>query len=375
MNKRSQRTLIVTGSLLVSAVAVAFFAYRVAGHRQEVWMTLRSAGGGYLALSVALLAVLYLLRIVRWRLFLRHIADIRWLSLTSATLIGFTANNILPARLGELIRPYLLSKREKVSMGHALGSIGLARLFDLIGLSLLLILTWFILSLGGTHQLQHDDNPPPETASETVSADVSNETVVNEKHNTGMLDNIWKAGIVVTAMAAAGTIILLLVALYPSPVLRVAEFCAQILPGSWRSRAVHLVHSLTETMGFLKDWRGVTGGVALSAGVWLFQGLSTWAVAEALGLSIGPAGAFLAVIAVCAAVAVPQGPGFLGTFHLAASLVAEAFHTPVGQAAAFAMLMWVINIIPVTLAGLVFLVYEGAGLRRLSAESQSEKED
>jgi hypothetical protein len=363
--------------LLISGATLVFFLYRLRGHWGQILEAFREARYAYLIPAVFMLAVLYALRIARWRLFLKTIQPVRWLSATSATMIGFTANNVLPARLGEVIRPYLLHRREKVGFGRALATIGLARVFDLIGLALLLLCTWAVMAAsprvspdgsraesnrvsgGETPAMQSAQNDAPNGADEQES----------------LIRNVWKGGLIVAGMAVVGTCILLGLALFPEPILRAAETCARILPEVWRGPLVGLMRSVVETMGFLKNWRGVSLGCLMSFGIWISQGLSTWALAEGLDLEIGAAGAFLAVIAVSAAVALPQGPGFLGTFHLAATLVAEMFAATTAEAGAFALLMWLVNIVPVTLVGFVFLGYEGLNLRRLTRESREMEEE
>jgi hypothetical protein len=365
--------------LMISAAALGFFLYRLRGHWGDMLRAFQEARYVYLIPAIAMLVVLYALRIARWRLFLKPIKPVRWLSATSATMIGFTANNVLPARLGEVIRPYLLERHEKVGFGRALATIGLARVFDLIGLALLLLFTWAILAASPRIKADLTEKPADgvsagaEDSPSTLQAP-QNRGKSKPQQQEALIRKVWKGGMIVAGMAVVGTCVLLGLALFPSPILRAGEACAKVLPEAWRAPLVGLMHSVVETMGFLKNWRGVGLGVAMSFGIWVSQGLSTWAIAEGLGLEIGAAGAFLAVLFVSAAVAVPQGPGFLGTFHLAATLAAEVFAAPTVEAGAFALLMWLVNIVPVTLAGFAFLAYEGLNLRRLTRESH-EMED
>ena len=366
--------------LMISAAALMFFLYRLRGEWGEILEAFKRARYVYLIPAIAMLVVLYALRIARWRLFLKPIKPVRWFSATSATMIGFTANNVLPARLGEVIRPYLLERHEKVGFGRALATIGLARVFDLIGLALLLLFTWAILA--ASPRIKEDLIPA--SGGGASAADNGRAPALQTDRGGGpdaaqqqesLIRKVWKGGMIVAGMAVVGTCVLLGLALFPSPILRAGEACAQVLPEAWRAPLVGLMHSVVETMGFLKNWRGVGLAVAMSFGVWVSQGLSTWAIAEGLGLEIGAAGAFLAVLFVSAAVAVPQGPGFLGTFHLAATLAAEVFAASTVEAGAFALLMWLVNVVPVTLAGFAFLGYEGLNLKKLSEESREMEEE
>jgi len=77
-------------------------------------------------------------------------------------------------------------------------------------------------------------------------------------------------------------------------------------------------------------------------------------------------------VAVCVAVAValPQAPSFVGVFHVAAMTGAELFLVPRSSAAAYAILLWAINVLPITAVGLAFLWLEGFSLSGLAKASQ-----
>jgi uncharacterized membrane protein YbhN (UPF0104 family) len=176
-------------------------------------------------------------------------------------------------------------------------------------------------------------------------------------------------------MAAVGCIILVALVLFPAPFLRLGEICTKALPAPWRGGANRFVHAVVDAMGFVKSWRGALVAAAYSLGIWVAQGLSNYAVARGLGLDIGLAGAFFAAIAVGVAVALPQLPAYAGPFHLAATVAAMGFQAEAGEAGAFALLMWLVNVLPITFVGLGFLWREGLGLGELAAASRSLKED
>ncbi len=379
MGLGTKRKLLIAFGFALSGAALVFFIHRLRGHWTEVFECFRQADYRYLALGIAMLFVLYWFRVVRWRLFLRPIKRVSGLSATSATCIGFMANNTLPIRLGELIRPYLLHRKEGVGFAHALATVGLARVFDLIGLSVLLLITWALLPSHISGELPAGPGPEAGTAAVGISggqpgtpgtqgAVAAGDTL---GHDDGRLvGRVWRGGLVLVVLAAIFMAFLLGLAVFPAPFLKAGEVCTRFLPVAWRGSADNFLRSITEAMGFLKDWKGVALAVAYSVGLWLSQGLGTYALALALGLELGLGGSFLAVIAVSAAVALPQAPGYLGVFQLAAALAAESFQVGKADAGAFALLMWLVNIVPITLVGLGFLWYEGLSLRKLTAASQ-----
>jgi len=94
-------------------------------------------------------------------------------------------------------------------------------------------------------------------------------------------------------------------------------------------------------------------------------GLSTYTLSLAFGLPLGVTGGFFVTVCVALGVALPQAPGYVGVFHVAAKLGAEVFQAPEAGAFAFANMLWVVNVVPITLVGLAFLWYEGASLQAL----------
>lgn len=69
-------------------------------------------------------------RAVRWKVLLSPLGHVRTDRLLSATLVGLMANNLLPAHMGELLRAEVISRREGISWGGALGSIVVERTLD-----------------------------------------------------------------------------------------------------------------------------------------------------------------------------------------------------------------------------------------------------
>ena len=376
MRQKTRRALFVIAGLLVSAAAVLFFAYRLKGNWDEVLDSFARANYLYLIPAVGALVVLYWCRVVRWRLFLKPIRKVRRIDVTSATCIGFMTNCVLPARVGELVRPYVLHRNAGVKFGHALATAaGLERVFDLVGLAILMLMTWLMLSAYVPAQ-----GPPAAGGAATAAAAPEGAPAAatspdgRPQHDGQIMQQIWRTGIVFAVLAGVRALVLVGVALFPRVFHRVAEVCTAFLPHGWREPIREFLYSITDAMGFLKNARGVALAILFSMGLWFAQGLSTQAVAAALGIEIGLAGSFLVVIAVAAAVAVPQGPAFMGPFHVAAMLAAGSFGVGRGAAGAFALLMWAVNVVPITVVGLAFLWYEGLSLRQLTAASREIEE-
>src|SRR4051812_38299163 len=96
-----------------------------------------------LAASVAMVVLTYWARIIRWRHLLAPIGPTRFSTVLRATVIGFAALSLLPARVGDVLRPYLLAKQERLSATATFATVVLERVLDLVAvLALLATFVW-----------------------------------------------------------------------------------------------------------------------------------------------------------------------------------------------------------------------------------------
>ena len=123
---------------LVSAALLAILVFAPGIDRAELWRLLTEANYVYLAPAIALYFVGQWLRAWRWQFLLSPVAAIPVRRLFVVVNIGYMANNLLPARLGELVRAaYLAHREEKVGAPASIATLSVERLYD--GLTLLAI--------------------------------------------------------------------------------------------------------------------------------------------------------------------------------------------------------------------------------------------
>src|SRR6185295_16560731 len=96
-----------------------------------VWAETRQADPGLLLAALGTILMTYVLRAWRWQSLLAPIGHARFSVALKTTVIGFAASALLPARAGEVLRPYLLARHERLSATAAFATIILERLLDL----------------------------------------------------------------------------------------------------------------------------------------------------------------------------------------------------------------------------------------------------
>src|ERR1700722_17513115 len=134
---------------LVAAILAALIYMQFRTWKGFDWATFWAQGKqislGHILQAVALIYISFGLRALRWKIFLRPVRpETSVLGLIPPTLIGFTGLALL-GRPGELIRPYLIARREKLPFSSQMGVWAIERIFDLGAFTTLMVLAIFFL--------------------------------------------------------------------------------------------------------------------------------------------------------------------------------------------------------------------------------------
>src|SRR5689334_21121579 len=120
----------------------------------DVWMHVRRARVDLLVLSFVFVIVTYWARAIRWQYLLAPIGPTRFRTVFRTTVLGFAALAVLPARVGDVIRPYLLARREGLPTSATFATVVMERVLDLIAvLVLLAIYVWGFSGVGALPQV------------------------------------------------------------------------------------------------------------------------------------------------------------------------------------------------------------------------------
>lgn len=136
--------------IMISILAIVFlFRYF---DWQDVLQALQNAEWMYLAIAVPIYLVSYVIRAMAWRMILKEAVSFRKVFLTMN--MGYLLNNILPFRLGELGRAYLLGREEALGFWRVFSSILIERVFDMmLAVALLMSTLPFVFNTGNTRQV------------------------------------------------------------------------------------------------------------------------------------------------------------------------------------------------------------------------------
>lgn len=321
------RTVVVIG-LAVGLLAV----FLRNADLDRVWSAVRSARADFLTLSLAATALTFVIRAERWQYLLGPLGSTRFSTVFRTTVIGFAASAVLPARAGEVIRPYLLARREGLSATAAFATILVERVLDLVAVLLLLaaFLLWFDPGV--------------------------------EARDSAVFSAIRVGGLAMAPVALAAMLVMFFMAGHPDRLHAWVLGAEAVLP----ARAAKVIAKLAQTFaaGFavVRRPERLVAALAWSIVLWISIAASIWAVSMAFGIAMPFTGSWLMLAPLVVGVAVPT-PGAVGGFHEAYRLSATSFfgadnNTAVGAA----IVLHAISVGPVTLAGLLFIVQDGLKL-------------
>jgi uncharacterized protein (TIRG00374 family) len=285
--------------------------------------TLRDADPRWVVLLVVLVIGDILLRAVRWRVLLSPVAAVRYRDALASLLVGYLANNILPARLGEVVRSHDLGERTGVSRSTILGTIVIERVVDTAVVVAIASVAILVLSV------------------------------------RGIVASAVLAGLAVTALLVVGV---------------GAGIYAHRLPGAERigafltrwPRVRDVLVRLRRGLAVASDMRAMAIAVVLTVASWSLTVLAFAAAAQAVGVEPTMGQAALLAAGTNLATAIPAGPGYVGTFELAVVTIAASVGISRESALAFGILVHVTTLLLTSVGGAVALMM-GGRRRRMTA--------
>ena len=309
---------------------------------RQVWDDARRADPLLLLVTVALATTTFPLRTIRWRLILRDVEGQRfpWLPLWHATAIGFMANNLLPARAGEVARAYVATRQLPVRFTTSLASIGVERVFD--GLMMLALMA---LSIAAPSFPRH-----------AVVGGRSLSTVAT------------------TAAILFGAVLLiaLIVVHRPAPWLALlGRITNRLLPPAAAGRVLHWVEGIVAGLEVLKSPVRFAGVIFWSLVLWLTNAAAFAVCFRAFDINVPPEAALLLQGIIGFGVAVPSTPGYVGVFETATLLTLSVYGVDASLAASYALTYHLTTFLPITLLGLWSLSRLHLQLRDLSAAPEN----
>jgi hypothetical protein len=330
----------------VFVLAIALLAWFLSqADMSKVAVAMRGARVDLLALSFVFLVLTYVARVVRWQYLLAPLGGAPFAIAFRTTIIGFAAIGLLPARVGDVLRPYLLARQQGFNAASTFATIVMERVLDLV--TVLALLALYVLALGGRETLPERLLRPVE-----ISAAIAAAAAV------GLLVGAWT------------------LATHPERIARFVLRSGRVLPAKLAQSLSRLARTFSQGFAVAREARALTFAVAWSFPVWLGIAAHAWIVCRAFAIDLPFAGAFLLQSLLVIGVAMPT-PGAVGGYHAMFQLGVTSFFGASDEAAvAAAIVAHALAFFPVVLLGIVYMTQDGlslSGLQHLAGVARQEE--
>lgn len=303
-----------------------------------VWHHIKTANYWWLIPSVTIYFFGVWARTWRWHYMLRAIKPISTGRLFPVVCIGYMGNNIYPARIGELLRAYVLKRKEEVTIGASLATILVERIFDGVVMLLFVFVTLPLVPV---------------------------------------IPGNWRQFVIVFSLLFFGALGVFFV-LAASPRRAQAFYNAiidRLIPARFREPIRGFADRFMEGLYFLRSGRDVAMIFFTSVVVWLAETGKYWFVMHAFDFEVSFFVLMLMNGVVNLFTTIPSAPGYVGTFDQPGIEILKAFGVNANIAGAYTLVLHAALWLPITLLGAFYMGRESLSWRDLGEAAKMRQEE
>ena len=300
----------------------------------KIGAAIGSASPVWLAAAALVILPAYILRAVRWKLLLLPVKKTVRVSNTFwSTAVGFMVNTLIPIRLGEFVRAYILGEKEETGFGPSFSSIVVERTLDLIGLLSIGVVTMFLVS---------------------AQADLSS-LVVNIFTAVAVLIAVILA-VIIVGIKKEDLIIRLLtritskIPLVKKYTTRIADFASSLIKG---------------LQGLSQNPKMFVANISLTWILWLIQTSAIYLTFTAFNYPMPFVAAILGGVLMSVSHILPATPGYVGSYEAFWAVIFLALGVPENLLLATAVISHLIGLLPTIIIGCVSVIWLGASFEEI----------
>jgi hypothetical protein len=272
----------------------------------------------------------YILRAIRWQYLLAHTKKINLYTLFTILIIGFMANNILPARAGEFIRAYMLGVKEQQSKSLTLATVILERIFDGLTFVFLFTIVWIFLPLP---------------------------------------DWIKNIGIFSTFIFVTALLLMIILRYYNVYFFHLLQYILFWLSENILYKIFSLFHHFIKGLEILHNIQEFLKVGLLSILIWIIEAGMYYFTIISFDIKLPLLGVILLMVIANLGIMLPSAPGYIGVFQVAVlGVLWRCFNLEYNLSLAIAVILHGIIVIPVTILGFIFLTKENFSWQMIKSE-------
>lgn len=319
-------------------ISVVFLAIALQGlDLQHFWQTLKQANYWWIIPGVGVYCIAVLVRTWRWHYMLRHIKPIPTMRLFPVVVIGYMGNNVYPVRAGEVLRSYVLRRKEGVSMSASLTTVILERLFD--GL-VMLVFVFITLPFA----------PIPTEYRNMV--------------------------IIFSALFFIALLVFFAIAMRPEYIRSIYNWGVDhFVPMKIRPKVHGLFDEAILGLQSLRSPREMVLIFFTSALIWLTETTKYWFVMHAFPMDVSFPVLMLMTAVVNLFTTIPSSPGYVGTFDAPGIAILTQFNVPQAIATGYTLVLHVALWLPITLLGAYYMVRESINWKDIEKAAKVKEQE
>lgn len=314
--------------LAITAVSIVAVARTVDPNQVAAAMAGMEYGWLIPALVVVIASVWA--KAIRWKLLFLPQATPRTNRLFGALMIGYLINTVLPARLGDPARALLVGDSEGVGKAHALSTVVIERLLDVLTLLVLFLLFLPLVTLP---------------------------------------DWVYQSAAIVGCGAVLGFGVLLFFSRSRERLLTPLERLLARVP---RISAAAVTRQLGLLLSGFDAFSARRNSIEISVWsliIWIVSAVQIFVVMLAFHLPVPPSAAVMVMVVNAFSMLVPSSPGYIGVFHYVTVVTLAIFGVDANSALSFAIVLHLVSFLPPVALGVAYLWRESLSLGRISARA------
>ncbi len=317
--------------------AILLFLFFRKADFTQFYESLKQANYGIIFIVFVLLSSTYILRGFRWQYFLLPIKKAKISNLITTTIIGFTVTTLLPGRLGEIARPYLLGTKENISKSATFATVIVERLFDFI--TIFLFFSFYLLL-----------KPP---------------SVDGSTQKRSLLAAYQKGGIIGIAICVFFIFMLILIHLKTEWFKSFMDKLISPLPEKMSQKLRKPLNSFIKGLVIIDFKRNLPILIIYSLILWLIIAFCYWLGMYAFGIKLPLYFAFFLNTAAAIGAVIPT-PAGVGAYHMAIQICLVVFlGLDAELSRAYATIMHAVSFFPMAILGIFLIWTEGLSFSKI----------
>ncbi|MBN2085873.1 MAG: flippase-like domain-containing protein [Anaerolineales bacterium] len=308
----------------------------------KLWESLRSAQYLWLIPAIATYFIGVWFRAERLHYMMRPIKQVPARTLFPIVCIGYMGNNIYPARMGEILRAYVIKQKEGVSISASLAIVLIERIFDAVVMMLFIFVNLPELAKKGSVE-------------------------------SGVGGTIQDVAIIGTVLFFGALLVFMLAAMFPAVTSRfVAWAIGHMVPARFRPKVEGIAGKFLEGLACLRSPRDALMILATSIVIWLFEVGKYWFLMHGFAFTVSFFALMLMNGIANIITSIPAAPGYIGTFEAAGVAALQAYNVGKEVATAYTVVLHAALWLPITLLGAYYMLRMGLSVKTVREEVKEE---